>query len=87
MAEFGDLSGIIHEVNSDELITGNQRSKIIDIENAEIKLIKTFKTPTKNGTVAYGYIIYGDERFNYRRVDWTTEQCERANVIANKVHI
>lgn len=34
--ELGDLSGIVHDLNSDEIISGNQRSKIIDINNCEI---------------------------------------------------
>ena len=29
--ELGDLSGIVHDLNTDEIISGNQRSKVINI--------------------------------------------------------
>lgn len=87
----GDLSGIVQDLNSGEIIGGNQRSKTIKqaVTNAEI--VKRFNKPTRTGTVALGYILVPDEkggepiRMNFRQVRFTPEQCERANITANKM--
>jgi len=84
LQELGDLSGVVHDINSDEIISGNQRSEIFDVNSCRIEIIKEYKEPTKTGTVAEGFIYYKDERFSYRKVDWTPEQCEKANIVANK---
>lgn len=82
--EFGDLSGVVHNIQTDEIIGGNQRSKVFNINECEIEIVKSYDEPTKTGTMAEGYIIYNDERYTYRQVSWTPEQCEKANIIANK---
>jgi galactitol-specific phosphotransferase system IIB component len=84
MKELGDLGGIVHDLNSDEIISGNQRMKVIDLSIAEIEIAQTFDPPTVQGTVALGYVIFENEKFAYRQVAWTAEQCERAVIIANK---
>jgi galactitol-specific phosphotransferase system IIB component len=84
MKELGDLGGIVHDLNSDEIISGNQRMKVIDLSIAEIEIAQTFDPPTQQGTVALGYVIFENEKFAYRQVAWTAEQCERAVIIANK---
>ena len=38
--ELGDLSGIVHDLNTDEIISGNQRSKVININECEIEIVK-----------------------------------------------
>lgn len=81
--ELGDLSGVVHDLNSDEIIGGNQRSEIFDINHADITIIKQFERPTAQGTVALGYISWKGEMFSYRQVRWTKEQCEKANITAN----
>jgi len=83
LLELGDLSGVVHDLNSDEIVGGNQRSAIFDINHAEIKLLKRFDPPTPQGTVALGYIYWKGEMFAYRQVRWTPEQCEKANITAN----
>lgn len=83
--ELGDLSGIVHDLNSDEIISGNQRSKIIDINNCEIEIVKKYKKPTKQGTVALGYVFWEGQKLNYRQVRWTEKQCEKACITANKL--
>jgi hypothetical protein len=80
--ELGDLSGIVHDVNTNEIIGGNQRSIIF--EDAEIVLTEQFDKPTKTGTIALGYIIYKKEKYAYRKVKWTKKQCEKACIVANK---
>ena len=84
--ELGDLSGIVHDLNSDEIPAGNQRSKIFGIikDEGAITLTEQLSQPTRQGTVARGYVRWHGEQYNYRQVRWTPEQCERANLIANK---
>lgn len=92
LEEFGDLSGIVHDLNSDEIIGGNQRSRVMGIsekdllslvQNGRVVLTEQFDEPTRTGTIALGYVIWNGERYNYRQVKWTPEQCDRANIIAN----
>lgn len=84
LEELGDLSGIVHDLNSDEIIGGNQRSKVFDLKPEMITTVDRFDPPTRTGTVAAGYVDYGGERFGYRAVRWTPKQCEKANIVANK---
>ena len=83
--ELGDLSGITHDLNTDEIITGNQRSSIIDINNCEKVIIETFDTPTKEGTVSWGFIIWNNQKLLYRQVRWNNEQREKACITANSL--
>lgn len=81
--EFGDLSGIVFNVRSKELIGGNQRTQFFKRNDAEIHT-----TPVKDskvGTVAQGYVLFNGEKYNYREVDWDEKKSERANIMANKV--
>ena len=80
----GDLSGIVHDLNSDEIIGGNQRSRVFDINKCEIVLTEEHSEPDRQGTVALGYVIWQGAKYGYRQVRWTPEQCEMANVVANK---
>ncbi|MCU0439325.1 MAG: hypothetical protein MUC49_15620 [Raineya sp.] len=85
LEELGDLSGIIHDLNSNELIGGNQRSRVIFASgDYEVNLTKKYANPTKTGTVAVGHLTWNGEMYNYRQVRWTPKQCEKANIIANK---
>jgi hypothetical protein len=83
--ELGDLSGITHDLNTDEVITGNQRSKIIDINSCEKEIIEEYPEPSPEGTIAWGYIIWEGQRLNYRQVRWNDEQRKRACITANKL--
>ena len=81
--ELGDLSGIVHDLNTDEIIAGNQRSKVIDIAKCEIVITEKYDTPTPQGTVAWGYVIFDGQKLNYRQVRWDDRQREKANITAN----
>lgn len=81
--ELGDLSGIVHDLNSGEIISGNQRSRIVNINDCEIKYVKKYNTPTKQGTVAIGHVLWDGQMLNYREVRWNEEQREKANITAN----
>ena len=91
IALFGDISGVVVDLNSDEIIGGNQRSKAIELEDCEIEIVNRYDSPTAQGTVAEGYILVPNQlgkepiRMNYREVRWTEQQCERANISANKM--
>lgn len=86
MKEFGDLSGVIVNKRTGELIGGNQRTSIFQKHAAEVQIVRneTLETPDAQGTLATGYIVFRGSKFNYREVDWDTEKEARANIIANK---
>lgn len=84
LRELGDLSGIVHDLNSDEIVGGNQRGEVFDINACQIEIAHATDEPDEQGTVAIGYIVWQEHRYNYRAVRWTEGQCEKANVIANK---
>lgn len=81
--ELGDLGGIVHDLNSDEIIGGNQRIRVLT--DCEIVIIEKFEQPTRTGTVALGYVIHNGEKYSYRQVRWTPRQAEKANITANKI--
>lgn len=83
LSELGDLSGIVHDLNSDEIIGGNQRLEALGLMNATPEIVERHDPPTDTGTVALGYYVMNGERFSYRAVRWTPEQCEKANIVAN----
>lgn len=83
--ELGDISGIVHDLNTDEIISGNQRCKAIDINACGIVLTEQYEEPDAQGTVAWGYAIYDGHKMNYRQVRWTQEQRDKANITANSL--
>lgn len=85
LQDLGDLSGIILDLNSMELIGGNQRSKVMNLAHCEIEYIEQNETPDAQGTVALGFVLWKGKKYNYREVRWSPEQCEKANITANKL--
>lgn len=83
LAEFGDISGIVFNIKTKQLVGGHQRLKIFDIDSV-ITIIKKYSRPTKTGTVAEGYVELNDERFSYREVSWSESKEKAANIAANK---
>jgi len=84
LRELGDLSGVVHDLNSDQIVGGNQRSKVFDINQCEIVIEHRNKKPDAQGTVALGYVMWEGNPYSYRAVRWTKKQCDKANIIANK---
>ena len=87
LREFGDLSGIVHNLETDELIGGNMRAEALEgILSGLIQpvIVKEYDDPTEQGTVAQGYYELHGEMYNYRQVRWDAKKSERANLIANK---
>ena len=86
LQELGDLSGIVVNRRTGEIIGGNQRSTFFkeNRDRVEIQITEEFETPTPQGTLAYGYVLFQGEKFAYREVDWDEKQSEKANIVANK---
>jgi len=84
LAELGDLGGIVHDLNSDEIIGGNQRSRVFDLNACDVVLTEVLDAPDAQGTVAHGFVLWKGNKYAYRQVRWTERQAERANIVANK---
>ena len=56
LIELGDISGVVHDLNTNEIPCGNFRSSIIDINSCEIEIVKQIPEPDAQGTVAHGFI-------------------------------
>ena len=87
LRKYGDLSGIVHNIRTDELIGGNQRSEAMDgIISGLLQpvIVKEYEEPTEAGTIAIGFYKWHGEQYVYRRVDWDAKTAELANLIANK---
>lgn len=80
--ELGDLSGIIPNRRTGNLIGGHQRIKIAP-RDAEIHITDRYDPPTEKGTTAEGYIVIAGEKHKYREVDWPLEKEKIANLAAN----
>jgi hypothetical protein len=80
---FGDLSGIIYNRKTKQLVGGHQRTKILDGPH-KIVIAKKYAKPTKAGTLADGYVEAFGERFVYREVSWSSKTEKAANIAANK---
>lgn len=83
LLKFGDLSGIVFNRQSKQLVGGHQRSKHFD-DSTDVVYTKKFSKPTKTGTVAEGYVEMNGERFAYREVQWDRPTELAANIAANK---
>lgn len=83
LLEFGDLSGIVFNRKSKQLVGGHQRTKHFD-ESTVVVYTKKYSKPTKTGTVAEGYVELNNERFSYREVEWDKHREMAANIAANK---
>ena len=83
MEEFGDLSGIVYNRTTKQLVGGHQRTKHLPPE-AEVHIEHKRSKPNKQGTMATGYVLIGTERWQYREVKWGEEKERAANLAANK---
>lgn len=80
MAEFGDLSGVVVNITTGNIVGGHQRVKTIDPDCA----IEKHSAIDETGTVAEGEIITPSGKIKYREVDWPEEKEKAANLAANK---
>lgn len=82
LARLGDLGGIVHNVTTDEVIGGNQRSKVFG-EASAVEIVEKYDAPDEQGTVAHGFIVWRGKKFAYRQVAWDERTSEEANLAAN----
>ena len=80
MREYGDLSGIVFNVATNNIVGGHQRTKVLNPE----AIIQKESYQDDTGTTAIGYIITSEGKFSYREVNWTEQKEKAANIIANK---
>lgn len=76
MDEFGDLSGILFNKRTGQLIGGHQRKQILESVGAQSIDVR------EDG---HGFITLNNgEVFSYRQVDWDENKEKAANIAANK---
>jgi DNA modification methylase len=85
LQQLGDLAGIVYNTTSGEIVSGNQRSKVIDINECEVEYTEQLAKPDEQGTVAHGFVIWRGGRYAYREVAWDEKTEERAVIVANKL--
>ena len=83
LKEFGDLSGIVFNRRTKQLVGGHQRVKVLP-KNAKVTLSAQWNKPTKTGTIATGFIEIEGEHYTYREVDWDETKEKAANIAANQ---
>jgi DNA modification methylase len=84
LKRLGDLSGVVHDLSSDEIIGGNQRMDVFDLKTAPIEIVERMDAPDAQGTVARGWVIWQGQKYTYRAVMWDEATRAEANIRANK---
>jgi len=87
MTRFGDLSGVVKNNSSGQLVGGHMRLEAFKkLKKPEIVITQKFEEPNENGTVAVGYIkVANGEQFAYREVFWDEGIEKAANIAANRI--
>lgn len=75
--KFGDLSGVVYNRTTKQLVGGHQRVKVFQDHNPEIKMIDS----------DLGYFEYQGYKFVYREVEWSEGKEAQANLLANNPNI
>lgn len=83
LVEFGDLSGIVFNRTTGQLVGGHQRVSVFS-PSSKIIITKQYAKPTRAGTIAEGHVEIDGENFIYREVEWTEVKEKAANIAANK---
>ena len=84
MDRFGDLSGIVYNVETGMLVSGHQRAELLG--SSTVTVLNDYEEPTEVGTLALGYIENADgEKFPYREVLWDRKTEAEAMIAANKI--
>lgn len=85
--KFGDLSGIVFNRRSKQLVGGHQRIATFKMIAGEKNVVITqrFEQPNAVGTTAVGYVTYNGEFYGYREVDWDDGMETAANIAANRI--
>lgn len=77
LRKFGELSGVVFNRTTGQLVGGHQRVQIFQEQNPEIIMIDSDT----------GYFEYEGHNFTYREVDWTEAKEYQANLTANNPNI
>lgn len=87
ISEFGDLSGIVLNIRTGQLVGGHQRVEAFKALGGQqnIEIAQRLETPTEKGTVAIGFVLLSGERYAYREVDWDPTFELAANIAANRI--
>lgn len=85
VATYGDLSGLVYNDRSGNLVGGHQRREAYSELGGSIEITERLEKPNSVGTIARGYVTIGDEKYTYRVVDWPLELEQKANLAANKI--
>lgn len=83
LKKYGDLGGVVFNLELNQLVGGNQRSDTFSPDD-EIVYTEKLKSPDRQGTVAWGYIMHDGEKYNYREVRWGRKDHVAASLLANK---
>lgn len=80
---YGDLSGIIFNRKTGQLVGGHKR--VDDFRSAnKVTIEKKPCKKDKQGTIAFGHVIADGNRFAYREVEWDIKKEREANLAANQ---
>lgn len=84
---YGDLSCIVFNVRSKQLVCGHQRMEAFKAFPGEKRLVieQSYATPNQQGTVAEGKLWYDNENYKYREVDWDEGDAAAAGLAANHI--
>ena len=87
MKEFGDLSPITFNEQTQQLVGGHQRINILRhvLKGGEVYITQRFDNPDSVGTVALGYVIFDGKQFAYRAVSWDLPRELAANIASNRI--
>jgi hypothetical protein len=84
---FGDLSCIVFNRTSQQLVGGHQRIEAIKAKytRADVVITNEYDQPNTQGTIAVGTITIDGEEFKYREVIWDAGMEAAANIAANRI--
>ncbi len=88
MFAFGDLSGIVFNTQTGNLVGGHQRiALLMRRPEAHVQYTQKLPMPDSLGTTAIGYVVVDgtDLRLPYREVAWPLEKEQSANIAANRI--
>jgi len=87
LVEFGDLSGIVLNKRTGQLVGGHQRVDAFRNAGNDAKIVihDRLASPDTTGTVAFGYVIVDGIKHGFREVDWDESKETIANLAANKM--
>lgn len=83
--DFGDLSPIIINLKTGNIIGGHRRDEAMDLKSCKFEWSIKYDEPDHQGTVALGYVVYNNSLYNVRAVYWDVHTEAIANIAANKI--